>query len=61
MWMPFTLAQSLPETKVKIFGLITLVEEILKQPSTHSVVWLLLVTLIQIYNEKVQAEQGKNI
>lgn len=37
------------------FGLSPLAEEISKQPSTDSVV----VTLMTIYNEKEQAEQGK--
>ena len=34
--------KSLPEAKVKSFGLILLVEEISKQPSIDSVVWLLV-------------------
>ena len=44
---------------MKSFGLIPLAEEISKQPSIDSVVWLLVVTLMKIYNEKEQAEQGK--
>ena len=51
--------KSLPEAKVKSFGLIPLAEEISKQPSIDSVMWLLVLTLIEIYKEKEQAEQGK--
>ena len=46
--------KSLPDTKVKSFRLIPLTEEISKQPSTDSVLWLLVVTLMKIYNEKEQ-------
>ena len=34
-------------------------EKISKQPSIDSVVWLLVLTLMKIYNEKEQAEQIK--
>ena len=34
-------------------------EGISKQPSPNSVVWLLVVTLMKVYNEKEQAEKGK--
>ena len=34
-------------------------EEISKQPSIDSVVWLLVLTLMKIYNEKEQAEKIK--
>ena len=44
---------------MKNFGLNLLVEKISKQPSIDSVVWLLVVTLMKIYNEEEQAEQGK--
>ena len=47
--------KSLPEAKVKSFGLILLAEEISKQFKT--VVWLLVLTFMKIYNEKEQAEQ----
>ena len=47
--------KSLPEAKVKRFGLILLAEEISKQPIIASVVWLLVFTLVEIYNEKEQA------
>lgn len=40
--------------------LIPMAEKILKQPSIVTV-WLLLVTLIKVYNEKEQDEHGKNI
>lgn len=51
--------KSLPDFKVKSFGLITLVEEISKQPSIDSVSWLQVLMLMKIYNKKKQAEQGK--
>ena len=51
--------KSLPDPKVKRCGLIPLSEEISGQPSTDSVVWLLVSMLIRIYNEKEQAKQGK--
>ena len=43
---------------MKRFGLIPLAEEISKQPSIDSVMWLLELILIKIYNDKDQAEQG---
>ena len=36
-----------------------LVEEISRKPSVDFVAWLLVVMLMEIYNEKEQAEQGK--
>ena len=52
--------KSLPEAKVKRFGLIPLAEKIIsKQSSINSVLWLLVITLLKIYNGKEQAEQGK--
>lgn len=51
--------KGLPKAKVKSFELIPLAEEISKQPSIDSAVWLLVLTLMKIYNEKEQAEQGK--
>ena len=33
--------------------------DITKQPSIDYVVWLLLASLMQIYNEKEQDQQGK--
>ena len=47
--------KSLPEAKVKSFGLIPLAEKISKQPRIVFVMWLLVVTLVKIYNEKEQA------
>lgn len=49
----------MPEDKVKSFGLIELPEAISKQPSIYSVVWPLMVILMQRYNEKQQTEQGE--
>ena len=51
--------KSLPKHKVKSLGLISLTEEISKQPSIDSMLWLLVFTLIKTYNEKEQAEQIK--
>ena len=45
----FSSLKNLPKVKVKRFTLIPLAEEISKQPSIVSVVWL-LVTLMKIYN-----------
>jgi len=65
MWLIFfsfcSCLKSLPEAKLKkSFGLITkLAEKISEQPSIDSVVWLLMFTLMKIYNEKEQAGQGK--
>ena len=44
---------------MKNFGLIPFAEEISKQSNIISVMWILVVTLMKIYNEKEQAEQGK--
>ena len=41
--------KSLPEAKVKSFGLIPLAKEISKQPSIDSVMWLLVRTLMKNY------------
>ena len=51
--------RSLPESKVKRFGLILLAEEISTTPSIDSEVWLLVVILLKICNKKEQAEQSK--
>lgn len=50
--------RNLLQTKLKSFGLLVLTEKS-EQPSTDSVCWLLVFTPMQIYNEEVQAEQGK--
>ena len=44
---------------MKRFELIPLAEEISKEPSIDIVVWVLVLTLIKVYNEKEQAEQRK--
>ena len=51
--------KSLPAAKLKNFGLIPLAEEISKQPSIDSVVWLLVLALMKIYNEKEQVQKVK--
>ena len=45
--------KSLPEAKVKSFGLISSAEEISKQSSIDSVRWILVLTLMKIHNKKV--------
>lgn len=50
--------KSLPEIKVKCFGLFPLAEEISKHYIIYSFLWL-LVLLVKTYNEKEHAEQGK--
>ena len=47
------------EAKLKSFTLMALAEEISTQPSINSVIWLLVGTLTQIYNEKEYFEKGK--
>jgi hypothetical protein len=42
--------KSLPEAKMKHFGLIPLTEEISKHPSIDSVLWLFSFTDMQIVN-----------
>lgn len=49
----------MPEANFKRSGLATLAEEISREPNTDSGLWLLEVTLMQIYNKKEQDEQGK--
>ena len=49
--------KSLPEAKVESFGLIPLVEETSKQCNLDTVGWLLVLTLMKIYNEKEQASK----
>ena len=44
---------------MKSFGLMVLAEEILRQPSIYCATWLLVASLIQIYNEKEQTGQEK--
>lgn len=45
------------EAKLKSNGLISLAEEVQRQPDIDSVVWLLVMTLMQICNKKGQPEQ----
>lgn len=59
MWLLCTLSKNLPEAKLKSYGQIPLSEDISKQPSIDCVMWLLMPSLMQIYNEKEQVEQGK--
>jgi hypothetical protein len=50
---------NLPEAKLESFGLMVLAKEVSRQASIDSALWLLVVTLMQIYNEEEQAEQKK--
>jgi hypothetical protein len=49
--------KSLPKAIVESFNSVD--RRILKQPSIDFVVWLLVLTCMQIFNEKEQAEQEK--
>jgi hypothetical protein len=49
--------KKLPERKQKTFGLMALAEEILRLPIIDCVTWLLVITLMQIYNVKEQVGQ----
>lgn len=53
--------KNLPEAKLKTNGQISLANEISRQHNIDSVGWILLVTLMQLYNEKEQAKQGKKL
>jgi hypothetical protein len=53
--------KSLPGAKLKSFRLILLAEEISKQSSTASVMWLLVFTPMMAYNEMEQAESVKTV
>lgn len=58
MWL-FILVQkkkNLHEAKIKSFELMVLTQEISRQSSTDSVMWLLVASHMQIYNEKKQVE-----
>lgn len=52
--------KSFSKAKVKRFGLIVLTEEISKQSRTISVKWLLVFILINLHNEKQQAEDKRS-
>lgn len=56
MWLAFACPKNLPETKLKSFRLMVLAE-VSRQPSVDFVMWLLVVTFMQIYNEKEQVGQ----
>ena len=51
--------KSLPKAKVKNFELILSSEELSKQPSIDFVMWILVVTLIKIYNERSKLRKEK--
>ena len=53
-------SKNLLEATLKSFGLMTLAEEISRESSTDSVIQLLVITLMQIYNKMKEAEQKKN-
>ena len=54
-----TRPKSLSEANVKSFRFIPLAEEISKQTSFDCLMWLSVLTLMKIYNEKKQTEQDK--
>jgi hypothetical protein len=45
------------DTKLNHFELIPIVQEILRQFTTNYIMWLLVTTLMEIYNKKEQAKQ----
>lgn len=52
----------MPEAKLEGFVLISVAEEFLRQPYIDCVMWLLVVTLIQIYKKKrSQAKRNKSM
>lgn len=51
--------KKLPEANLKSCKLITLAEDISRQSSIYYSIWLLIVNLIQVYNEKEHDKQGK--
>jgi hypothetical protein len=53
------LSKKFIEDKLKNFALMSLAEEIVRHPTIDCVVWLLVATLMYMYNEKEQARQGK--
>lgn len=58
MWQRYGLCpKSLLAAKLKSNGLTSLVKEILKQPNIGSVMWLLAISLMRIYNEREQVGQ----
>lgn len=62
MWLLSAhLQKNLPATELMSFRRMALAEGISRQPSINCVGWLLMATLMQVYNEKNLAEQGKKI
>lgn len=56
------MSKSLPAAEVKSFGLISLAENISKQSIIIDfVLWLLVLALMNIYNEKEKASKTKKI
>lgn len=54
--------KNMPEAKLEGFVLISVAEEFLRQPYIDCVMWLLVVTLIQIYKKKrSQAKRNKSM
>lgn len=54
-----TCPKTLPEAKLKSFGLMVLAEEIVKLYSIDSVMWLFLFTLRRLKRNKLSKEKGK--
>ena len=50
---------NLLEAKLKSYRLAALTEDISEQPSIDCVMWLIMASLMQMCNEKEQAEQGQ--
>ena len=50
--------KNLPEVKLKRSGLISLAEDVSRQPDVDCAMRLLVITLMQLYNEKEQAGVG---
>lgn len=52
-------SKNLPEAKLESYELTILAEEVSRQPNIDYIDWLLVATLVQIYNEKEEREQVK--
>ena len=62
MWLLFVLCpKNLPGAKLKRFALTVLAEEISRQLNSDSVMWLLVITIMQTYTKKKQVGQKKII
>lgn len=55
----YSCPKNLPQADMESFGLMSLAEEISIQTHVNSVMWLLMIALTQIYNEKEQASKEK--